>query len=113
MEPTATARAYYAALDDGDYERLTELLAPDFRQERPDRAFDGRERFVRFMREERPQTDTTHPIDAVYEASDEGGRDRVAVEGRLVGGDGERIASFVDVFAVEDGRIASLRTYTG
>lgn len=110
MDATATARAYYAALDDGDYERLAELLTPDFRQERPDRTFEGRERFVRFVREERPQTDTTHPIDAVYESA--GPEERVAVEGRLLDAEGEPITEFVDVFSVEDGRIASLRTYT-
>ena len=107
MEQTAVARAYYDALDAGDYDALADLLAPDFSQSRPDRTFEGRDRFVEFMREERPQTDTSHPIDAVYERG--GG---VAVEGRLLASDGEPIARFVDVFAFEDDRIAEIRTYT-
>lgn len=107
MDQTAAARAYYDALDSGEYDRLADLLAPDFSQSRPDRTFDGRDRFVRFMREERPQTDTSHPIDAVYERGD-----GVALEGRLLASDGSQITAFVDVFSFEDGRIAAIRTYT-
>lgn len=107
MDQTALARAYYDALDEGDYDRLADLLASDFSQSRPDRRFEGRDRFVQFMREERPQTDTSHPIDAVYER-DEG----VAVEGRLFASDGTQLAAFVDVFSFADGRIAEIRTYT-
>lgn len=101
------ARAYYDALDDQTYDRLADLLAPDFAQSRPDRAFEGRDRFLEFMREERPQTDTSHPVDAVFERSD-----GVAVEGRLIGSDGNLIAAFVDVFAFDGDRIAEIRTYT-
>lgn len=134
MDRVATARAYYEALDAADYDDLADLLAPDFRQERPDRTFDGRDAFVAFMRDERPRTDTRHPIDAVYERDDgpsgtadgagtgdgaAAGTDGaptapgdVAVEGRLVTEDGERIAAFVDVFAFADDRISRLWTYT-
>lgn len=101
------AMAYYRALDEQDYERLRSILDPEFAQERPDRTFAGRERFVQFMREERPQTDTSHPIDTVYSAAD-----GLAVEGRLLDSDGERIAAFVDIFAFEGGKITSIRTYT-
>jgi ketosteroid isomerase-like protein len=101
------AMAYYRALDDQDYERLHSILDPEFTQERPDRTFASRERFVQFMREERPQTDTTHPVDAVYSADD-----GLAVEGRLLDSDGDRIATFVDVFSFEGEKIASIRTYT-
>lgn len=107
MDQTAVARAYYDALDEGDYDRLAELLAPEFTQRRPDRTFEGPDRFVQFMREERPQTDTSHPIDAVYERAD-----GVAVEGRLLASDGSRIATFVDVFSFEAERITGIRTYT-
>jgi ketosteroid isomerase-like protein len=113
----AAARAYYRALDEGDYDALAGLLAPEFVHVRPDRTLEGRDRFVRFMREERPQTDTTHPIDGVFASADGGtesdaGTDAVAVRGRLLDSDGERITGFVDVFAFEDGAVASIHTYT-
>jgi ketosteroid isomerase-like protein len=103
----ATARRYYRSLDDHDYATLRSLLTAGFVHDRPDRTIDGRDRFVRFMREERPQADTTHPIDAVYIDDDS-----VAVEGRLLRSDGERIVSFVDVMAFEGDRIDEIRTYT-
>lgn len=107
MDRTAVARAYYDALDGGDYDLLADLLAPGFTQSRPDRTFEDRDRFVEFMREERPQTDTSHPIDAVYER--EAG---MAVEGRLLASDGGLITRFVDVFAFEGEQITEIRTYT-
>lgn len=109
MERTAVARAYYDALDEHDYERLADLLASDFVHDRPDRTIEGRDRFVQFMREERPQTDTSHPIDGVY--AREGGVG-VAAEGRLLANDGGLIAGFVDVFSFEGDRIEKIRTYT-
>ncbi|WP_324665986.1 nuclear transport factor 2 family protein [Haloarcula sediminis] len=131
-EPVAQARAYYRTLDEGEYDRLAALLAEGFVHDRPDQTIEGRERFVRFMREERPQTDTTHPIDAVFEGVDgvqpsgtgaspdqpSAGReppDRrtgVAVRGRLLDADGTPIASFVDVFTFAADRIARIETYT-
>ncbi|WP_144799453.1 nuclear transport factor 2 family protein [Halorubrum depositum] len=105
-DPEGLARAYYEALDAGDYERLRELLAPDFVQRRPDRTFEGRDRFVAFMRDERPMTDTTHAVDAVYPAGP-----GVAVRGRLLDADGDEVFAFVDVFDVADGRLAALETY--
>ena len=107
MDRVATARAYYRALDEGDYELLADVLATDFVHERPDRRLEGRERFVQFMREERPQTDTSHPIETVYEGSA-----TVAVEGQLLAADGSEITRFVDVFAFEAGDIRRLRTHT-
>ncbi|MFC4358169.1 nuclear transport factor 2 family protein [Halobium salinum] len=120
---------YYDALDDGDYEALREVLAPDFAQRRPDRTFEGREAFVRFMRDDRPRTDTVHAVDRVYRAGDADARgigngggsndeDRggleVAVRGRLLTADDrEELVAFVDVFRVVDERIGELRTYTG
>lgn len=102
----ALARAYYDALDAGDYERLRGLLDPDFVQRRPDRTFEGRDRFVAFMRDERPMTDTTHLVDAVYPAGP-----GVAVRGRLLDADGDEAFAFVDVFDVAGGRLAALETY--
>jgi ketosteroid isomerase-like protein len=107
MDRRELARAYYEAIDADEYNRLRGLLADDFRQERSDMTLDGADAFVRFMRDERPETDTTHAVEAVYE-SDDG----VAVEGVLRRADGSVWFRFVDVFRVEDGHVAFLRTYT-
>lgn len=106
------AREYYRAIDAADYERLASLLAPGFVHDRPDLTLEGRDRFVAFMREERPQTDTTHPIDAVYRPDDDGDSPaEVVVRGRLLGDGGERIVGFVDVHRIDDGTIRRLTTY--
>ena len=105
-DPAALARAYYDALDAGEYDRLASLLDPDFVQRRPDRTFEGRDRFVAFMRDDRPNTDTTHVVDRVYPAGP-----GVAVRGRLLDADGEELFAFVDVFDVAEGRLAALETY--
>jgi ketosteroid isomerase-like protein len=101
------ARAYYRAIDGDDYDLLAALLTESFVHERPDRTIEGRERFVRFMREGRPQTDTTHPVDGVYRCED-----GVAVRGRLLDSDGEPIVGFVDVFEFAAGRVDRIETYT-
>lgn len=103
------ARAYYRALDEGDYDALADLLAPEFVHERPDTTLDGRERFVRFMREERPQKDTEHRVETVFGERD--GTD-VVVRGRLLAADGSRITGFVDVFSLSGERIQRIDTYT-
>ena len=105
--PVDQARAYYRAIDDDDYALLSAILAESFVHERPDRTIEGREQFVRFMRSERPQTDTSHPIDGLYRDGDE-----IAVRGRLLAADGDRIAGFVDVFAFVDGCVGRIDTYT-
>jgi ketosteroid isomerase-like protein len=101
-------RAYYRALDSADYDQLASLLACDFVHERPEMTVYGRERFVEFMRNERPATETTHPIDAQYRQI--GGKEH-AVRGRLLSSDGTEITGFVDVFSFEDGKIVRIRTY--
>ena len=110
MSQAETVGAYYRALDGDDYELLADVLTPDFIQQRPDRTFRGRERFVAFMRDERPQTDTRHPIDALYRC-DGDSAERVA-RGRLVGADGDLLVRFVDVFTFTGDRISHLETYT-
>ena len=109
MEPAAVARGYYDALDTHEYDRLRSLLAPAFVQHRPDRRFEGRDPFVQFMREERPDTETDHVVEQLFSKPD----GAVAVEGRLLAADGTQITVFVDVFSIEDGAIQELRTYTG
>jgi len=116
------ARAYYEAIDGGDYDQLASLLAPSFVHDRPDRTIDGRERFVRFMREERPQTNTTHPLDGLYCRQEDGTAEQidgestataeVVARGRLLDADGERIVGFVDVFTFDGDDIERIETYT-
>ncbi|MFB6128122.1 MAG: nuclear transport factor 2 family protein [Halorhabdus sp.] len=101
-------RSFYDALDDHRYDRLADLLAPDFVHDRPGRTLEGRNRFVEFMREERPDPDTSHPIDAIYRD----GEGELAARGRLLDDDGEEMAAFVDVFGFGDDGIESVRTYT-
>ena len=115
----ARVREYYRALDEHDYDALAALLAPAFVQERPDLTLAGRDRFVQFMREERPRTDTTHAVDAVYVAASASGGDgatggqvEVAARGRLRTGNGETMTRFVDVFSLGDDGFERLDTYT-
>ena len=107
-DPVDRARAYYRAIDGDDYDLLAALLAPAFVHDRPDRAIEGRDRFVQFMRAERPQTDTTHPLDGAYRRDDGG----VAMRGRLLAADGALITRFVDVFTFDGDRIRRIETYT-
>ena len=109
MDGPDAAREYYRAIDEGDYAALSDLLADGFVHGRPDRTIEGREEFVAFMRSGRPETDTEHVLEAIYEAT---AGDRVAAEGRLVAPDGTEWFGFVDVFIVDDDGIARLRTYT-
>lgn len=111
--PEQMVRAYYDALDSHDYDRLEAILAPAFVQVRPDMTLDGRERFVTFMRDERPVTTTSHPLDAVYaERGADGEKEEYAARGRLVTDDGRTLTRFVDIFQFENGKIARLETYT-
>ena len=110
MDRRDAARGYYDAIDTGDYDRLRDLLAPGFVQRRPDRTLDGRDRFVEFMRDGRPRTDTEHVVEAV--GVDGGEVSTVFVEGRLRTADGNDLFGFVDVHRVGDAGIESLRTYT-
>jgi len=137
VDREAMARSYYRALDEDDYGTLADLLAPEFVHYRPDRTIEGRDRFVRFMRDERPMKATSHPVDAVYatgaarsgrgddgdsnggESSDGGGAGNgdsgtgeVAVRGRLLDPDGDPVVSFVDVFSFADGAVETIHTYT-
>ncbi|WP_049928018.1 nuclear transport factor 2 family protein [Halopiger goleimassiliensis] len=106
MDRVALVRRYYDALDEHDYAALESILAPEFRQRRPDRTFEGREAFVRFMREERPNPDTTHELEAVI-----GEDGRVAARGRVL--DGDRVLfAFADFFELDAGRIVALETYS-
>lgn len=104
------ARTYYRCLDEGDYDTLAGILAPDVVHHRPDRTFEGQETLVSFMREGRPRTDTTHEVEGMFVGADV---PEVAVRGRLLGSDGEVLFSFVDVFAFDgEGAIETIDTYT-
>jgi len=105
--PASLVEGYYETIDAPDYDGLAELLAPDFTQSRGDRTIDGRDAFVRFMREERPNTDTTHDVDAVLESED-----LTVALGRLRRSDGSISFGFADAFTVENNRLARLVTYS-
>jgi len=107
MDDATLAERYYRALDDGDDGAVGDLLAPDFVHRRPDRTIEGRDAFVAFMRDGRPETDTTHEVTAIFE-----GPDGAAVRGRLLHADGTEWFAFVDAFATADGRIERITTYT-
>lgn len=107
VDAKSAVRGYYEAIDGDDYDRLERLLSPSFTHYRPDRTLEGRGTFVRFMREERPTTDTDHAIDELY--LDGPG---VAVRGRLLNATGEELFAFVDVFTLNDGKLAQLRTFS-
>lgn len=107
MDAADLARKYYRAIDEDDYDALAGILADRFVHHRSDRTLDSQEAFVHFMREVRPETNTTHEVETVY--SGPGG---VAVRGRLRRADGSEWFKFVDVFAIEDGRLSELTTYT-
>ncbi|WP_135853559.1 nuclear transport factor 2 family protein [Halorussus salinus] len=133
-EPGATdlARAYYEAIDAKNFERFADLLGANVVHERPDRTFEGRETLVEFVRDGRPNKDTSHEIEAVYVKDRDAGKTgkgeagpgeagpKVAVRGRLRDAGGNRMFGFVDAFEFErDGgsegerrRIARIRTYT-
>ncbi len=109
MDDASLARAYYDAIDDGDYDALRGVLAPDFEHVRPDMTLSGREEFVAFMRDDRPRTDTRHVVDAVYD-----GAEGVAVHGRLLAVDDDReLFAFVDAFDTAADEILGLTTYAG
>jgi ketosteroid isomerase-like protein len=116
MNQTDPVERYYEAVDAMDADGLAAVLAADFRQDRPDRTIEGRERFVEFMIEERPRTDTVHAVDTLFLPEVEGEEDargrEVAAHGRLFGEDGEELFAFVDLFTVDEGKIVDLRTFT-
>ncbi|RJT04387.1 nuclear transport factor 2 family protein [Halococcus sp. IIIV-5B] len=101
--------AYYSAIDEGRYDDLRGLLAPEFVHDRPDRTIDGPDTFVGFMRDDRPLTDTRHTLEAVCANEDDS---EFAVRGTLLDADGDPLFGFVDVHTVEDGTIARIETYT-
>jgi ketosteroid isomerase-like protein len=107
-EPEACVRAYYRALDEDEYDLLAALLRPDVVHDRPDMTLEGRERFVTFMREERPMTETSHPLDAIYTQT---GGTAFAARGRLVAPDESELTAFIDVFSFEGHAIARIETF--
>ncbi len=114
MSHAQVVERYYEAIDENDDEALTSVLAPEFRHDRPDRTLEGRDRFIRFMLEERPTTDTVHAADTVFLPEEQADHEaeEVAVHGRLFNKDGTEQFAFVDLFTVGDGGITHLRTFT-
>ncbi|PGF17014.1 DUF4440 domain-containing protein [Natrinema sp. CBA1119] len=102
----ALVRRYYDALDDHDYDALEETLSPEFVQHRPDRTFESRNEFVEFMREKRPNPDTSHDLESVI--AEDG---QIAVRGRVIEA-GTTLFEFADFFETDGGRLARLETYS-
>ncbi len=98
---------YYRCLDAHDYETLHSVLHPEFVQHRPDRSFESRQAFVEFMRTGRPDTDTTHQIDALLKSTAS-----FAAYGRLFDSEGEKLFEFIDVFRFDDGQILAVDTFS-
>ncbi|ADD05011.1 DUF1486 family protein [Natrialba magadii ATCC 43099] len=123
MDATGLVRRYYDALDAHDYDALESVLAPEFTQRRPDRTFESRTAFIQFMREERPNPETTHELEEVVAGRDAGDGDgdsnsstdelTVAARGRVCDESGE-LFEFADFFTVdrEQGRLVRLETYS-
>jgi ketosteroid isomerase-like protein len=107
MDPQRIAQMYYEYIDTGNYDSLADILAPEFVHERPDRTIEGRTRFIRFMRDERPMTETKHKIQTIV-----GGENQAGVEGQLILESGEHLFGFVDIFEIADEHIGRIRTYT-
>ncbi|WP_410766459.1 nuclear transport factor 2 family protein [Haloferax sp. DFSO60] len=103
---TDLARRYYDAIDDKRYDDLRDVLAPEFVQYRGDMTLDGRDEFVSFMRDDRPNKETSHVLDEIEAESD----DKVVVEGRLLDSTGETMFGFLDRFQVRGGRLTELKT---
>ena len=122
MDGESVVRAYYRALDDHDYEAFADRLAPDVVHRRPDRTIDGRETLVAFMRDDRPDKETSHEVRRVHGGDDGADGDAgdgdatadagLVVEGRLLDAAGRELFAFADAFSLVDGRIEEIRTYT-
>lgn len=106
MDDAAVAQAYYSAIDDGNYDELRTLLAEAFVQVRPDRTLNGPDRFVQFMRDDRPITETEHTLTGIYH-----GREGVAVHGNVVTSS-RHLFEFIDTFQIKNQQITRLTTYT-
>ncbi|RQG96486.1 nuclear transport factor 2 family protein [Natrarchaeobius chitinivorans] len=106
MDSVDIVERYYDALDEHEYDALEELLAPGFVQRRPDRTFADRDSFVEFMREDRPNPDTTHELVSIVD-----GGETVAARGRVLESR-TQLFEFADFFELEDGRIVELETYS-
>ncbi len=109
MDREAIVRTYYRSIDDDEYGALGDVLTDGFVHYRPDRTIEGRDAFVSFMRDERPDKDTEHSLEAMY-FDDEGGR--VAAEGQLLRSSGAEWFGFVDTFEIDERGIRRVRTYT-
>jgi predicted SnoaL-like aldol condensation-catalyzing enzyme len=111
MHPDAIylARLYYTALDDHGYDVLWDLLQQDFVQYREDMTLDGRDEFVSFMRDGRPQTDTTHVIDRYIRSKRDG---EIVVRGHLEDRNGDTLFVFLDRFRAREGKLTELKTFT-
>lgn len=87
---------------------LRNLLEPEFVQHRGDMTLSGREEFVTFMRDDRPQKDTRHVIERYIQSKSD---DEIVVRGHLEDGDGDELFVFLDRFRARDGKLSELKTF--
>jgi ketosteroid isomerase-like protein len=109
-----TVNEYYDAIDEEDFEKLTDLIDPEVVHYRPGGTLEGREEFIEFMRDERPMEETTHKVDGFYgtgpKVADE---TESAAVGRVMNDeDEETLFDFLDLFVFEGNAIKKIRTYT-
>ena len=107
MDHSTLVDEYYRCLDAHEYETLESVLHPEFVQHRPDRSFESREACVEFMATGRPNTDTTHQVEALLESTAS-----LAAYGRLFDADGQQLFEFIDVFRFDDGQILAVDTFS-
>jgi ketosteroid isomerase-like protein len=109
MDGVDLVRQYYRLIDDGEYDSLTDVLTETIVHHRPDMTIEGREAFVEFMARDRPDRETEHAVESLYEERD---GTKVAAEGRLCSADGRVWFRFVDTFEIGDDGIEAIRTHT-
>lgn len=103
-------RDMFVAIDSGDWDRLLTFFHPEIVYERPGyEPFVGRDRVMRFYREERVIAGGTHTLDGTV--VEDG---RAAGWGRIdaLRTDGEAVAlRFADAYLIEDERIRLRRSH--
>ncbi|MDT5270737.1 MAG: hypothetical protein QOH49_2923 [Acidobacteriota bacterium] len=100
----------FDAIDSSNWEALEKLFHPEVVYERPGYdPFSGRERVMRFYREERILASGRHKLESVVLDGENG-----ACWGRFVGfkKDGAAVDErFADVYSFDEGRIKARRSY--
>lgn len=103
-------KIYYRSLDNHKYDKLKDILYPEFTHYRPDRTIETRKSFISFMKNQRPNKNTTHKIDEIYTKKKE-----IAIKGQLQKNQNKKLFEFIDVFTFTQKtktKIKQIKTYT-